>query len=76
MRTLTSKQGTIAVLAVWLVVLIMFLLAWFIAGPENRWWLTAIYVAVIAVATFRTIKIPPYKAVDDSAGQDSKQPES
>jgi regulator of protease activity HflC (stomatin/prohibitin superfamily) len=73
MRTLTGKQGTVAVLAVWLVVLLIFLSVQFIVGPENQWWVTAIYVAVIAVATSLTIKIPPYQAVDDSAGQDSKQ---
>ena len=76
MRTLPSKLGTVAVLAVWLVVLLIFLLARYIVGPENQWWVTAIYVAVIAVATSLTIKIPPYQAVDDSAGQDSKQPAS
>jgi hypothetical protein len=48
---------TIAVLAVWLVAFFILLLVWFMFGPENRWWTTAIYAVVIGVATYVTLRM-------------------
>jgi hypothetical protein len=56
MRMLTSRQRTMAPFAVWFLVLLVFLLVWFMFGPGNRSWTTAIDAGVIAVATFLTLK--------------------
>jgi membrane protein YdbS with pleckstrin-like domain len=73
MRTLTSDQSRIAMLAVWLVVFLILTLVWFMIGPQDQWWAVAIYAAVLGVATFLTIKISPYQTPDDNVGQDFEQ---
>jgi hypothetical protein len=73
MRTLTSDQSRIAMLAVWLVVFLVLSLVWFMIGQEYQWWAVAIYAAVIGVATFLTVKISPYQTTDDNLGQDFEQ---
>ena len=76
MRTLTSGQSRIAMRAVWLGVILILTLAWFVIGPEDKWWAVAIYAAVIGVATFLTVRVSPHQTMDDYVGQDSTPPGS
>jgi hypothetical protein len=59
MKTLNERQRVVACLAVWLLVLLVLWLVWWVFGPENRWWITAIYAAATAVGSFLTFRIWP-----------------
>jgi hypothetical protein len=59
MKALTNKQWTVAFLAIWLVAFLILWLAWEMSGRDFRWWTTAIYAGVIAVASFFSIRISP-----------------
>jgi membrane protein YdbS with pleckstrin-like domain len=71
MSTLTNRRWAIALLAVWLVVFLIFLLLWFVVGPG--WWATAMCAVVIAVAVFFTIRLSPFQPVSRNAGQHSEK---
>jgi hypothetical protein len=58
-KTLTNTQWTIAFLAVWFVVFLILWFIWEMSDREFRWWTTALYIGVIAVASFLALKMSP-----------------
>jgi hypothetical protein len=53
MRVFTSNQRMIVMLTIWLVVVLIFLLAWFIGGRDYQGWATARGAAVESIAAAR-----------------------
>jgi hypothetical protein len=58
MSILAEFKRTPAVLAVWSVAFLA-LLVWYLFGPDNRWWTTAVYAVVIGAAGLFTIRAWP-----------------
>src|SRR5262245_40852236 len=69
-RTMTNQiLATIALFAIWLVVLPILWVTWEMSEREFRWWVTAIYAGVIGVASFLSIKLFPYKPGNENSRQ-------
>lgn len=55
----TSVENVVSILLAWWVVPLTLLAFWFRFLPLHGWWLTALHVAVVAVATGFGVKILP-----------------